>query len=62
LNCPILYGISRKSFIFKTFGLENRDEITKIYAQHLISKGTNILRVHDVKGHSDLIKYLEKIQ
>ena len=62
LNCPILYGISRKSFIFKTFGLENRDEITKIYAQHLITKGTNILRVHDVKGHSDLIKYLEKIQ
>lgn len=62
LNCPILYGISRKSFIFKTFGIENRDEITKIYAQHLISKGTNILRVHDVKSHADLIKYLDKIK
>lgn len=61
LNCPILYGISRKSFIFKTFGVEKRDEITKIYAQSLISKGVNILRVHDVKGHFELIKYLEKI-
>lgn len=62
LNCPILYGISRKSFIFKTFGLKNRDKITQIYAQHLISKGTNILRVHDVKSHADLIKYLDKIK
>lgn len=62
LNCPILYGISRKSFISKTFGLDNRDEITKIYAQHLMSKNVNILRVHDVKGHSDLLKYLEKIR
>lgn len=61
LNCPVLYGISRKSFIFKTFGTQNRDEITKVYAQYLISKNVNILRVHDVKGHSDLLKYLEKI-
>lgn len=61
LNCPILYGISRKSFISKTFEVENREEITKIYAQHLILKGVNILRVHDVKGHSDLLKYLKKI-
>lgn len=62
LNTPILYGISRKSFVSKTFGSENRDEITKIYAQHLISKGVNILRVHDVKGHSKLLQYLEKIR
>lgn len=61
LNCPILYGISRKSFISKTFGIDNRDEITKIYAQYLISKRVNILRVHDVKGHSDLLKYLKKL-
>lgn len=61
LNCPILYGISRKSFIFKTFGLENRDEITKVYSQSLVSKGVNILRVHDVKSHADLLKYLDKI-
>lgn len=61
LNCPILYGISRKSFIYKTFDIKNRDKISQIYAQHLISQGINILRVHDVKGHSDLIKYLSKI-
>lgn len=61
LNCPILYGISRKSFIYKTFGDVDRDELTKIYAQHLISKNVNILRVHDVKGHADLLTYLEKI-
>lgn len=62
LNTPILYGISRKSFISKTFGEESRDEITKIYAQHLISKGVNLLRVHDVKGHSKLLQCMEKIR
>jgi dihydropteroate synthase len=61
LNMPILYGISRKSFISKTFGEENRDEITKIYSQYLITKKVNIIRVHDVKGHTDLIKYMNKI-
>ncbi len=61
LNYPILYGISRKSFISKSFDIENRDNISKIYAQHLMAQGVNLLRVHDVKGHSDLIKYLSKI-
>lgn len=60
-DCPLLFGISRKSFISETFGEQNRDEITKIYSQHLMTKGINILRVHNVKIHSDLQKYLNKI-
>lgn len=61
LGSPVLFGISRKSFIFKTFGLENRDEITKIYSQYLASKKVNIIRVHDVKSHAELLKYLKPL-
>lgn len=61
LPYPVLYGVSRKSFISKTFGTENRDEITRIYAQDLMSKKINWLRVHDVKAHTDLKNYLSKI-
>ena len=61
LGYPVLFGISRKSFISKTFDIENRDEITRVYSQHLISKKVNILRVHDVKKHVDLKKYLSKL-
>ena len=61
LNYPILYGISRKSFLSKTFGLENRDKATKIFSEYLILNRVNILRVHDVKIHSDIRNYLSKI-
>ncbi len=61
LKYPILYGISRKSFISDTFDIQHRDEISAIYAQYLISKKVNLLRVHDVKAHNNLKKYLSKI-
>ena len=61
LNYPILYGISRKSFLSKTFGLENRDGATEIFSEYLILKGVNIIRVHDVKKHSVIKNYLSKI-
>ena len=60
LGYPVLYGISRKSFISKTFGEENRDEITKIYDQYLMGKNVNILRVHDVYGHKIIFDSLYK--
>lgn len=61
LNYPVLYGISRKSFISKTFGETNRDNITLLYDCCLMQKKVNILRVHDVKNHNFYRNYLSKI-
>jgi len=47
---PVLCGISRKSFIYKTLGktpLEINEETQKIHMK-LLKKGIKILRVHDV--------------
>lgn len=51
LNSPILMGISRKSFIYKTLQTtpENSLEATSYLHQIGLQKGANILRVHDVK-------------
>lgn len=63
LNTPILVGISRKSFISKSFELtkEELDEATLTYNTILITKGTNIIRVHDVKKHYKNISYISKL-
>ena len=61
LDYPVMFGISRKSFISKTFGLENRDKVTEIYSEYLILQGINILRVHDVTEHARMRDYLSKI-
>lgn len=49
---PILVGISRKSFIFKSLGkspLEIGEETEKFHLQ-VLQKGAKILRVHDVEA------------
>lgn len=63
LNCPILVGISRKSFISKSFELskDELDEATLTYNSFLVNKGVNIIRVHDVKNHKKNIDLLSKI-
>ncbi len=51
LGCPILMGMSRKSFIGKTAGLETSDRLIPSVALAVLSalKGASILRVHDVR-------------
>jgi len=51
LECPILAGPSRKSFIGKITGLsaENRLEGTAAAAGVCVEQGAHILRVHDVQ-------------
>lgn len=51
LNCPILVGPSRKSFIGKILGLpvEERLEGSLASLAVVILNGANIVRVHDVK-------------
>ena len=51
LGCPILVGISRKSMIYKLFGTSPDHALNGTTALNTIAltKGADILRVHDVK-------------
>lgn len=51
LNRPILSGLSRKSMIYKTLGSNAENALNGTTALHMVAltKGANILRVHDVK-------------
>lgn len=55
-NLPILVGLSRKSFIRKKYGVENSLEGTLEMNKLAIKKGAEIIRVHDIKEHINLIK------
>ena len=63
LGVPILMGVSRKSFIHKSFELpkDKLDDATLAYNSYLISKNINILRVHEVKKHKQFVNYLSKL-
>lgn len=52
LGCPILLGTSRKSVIGNTLNLpvEERLEGTAATVSLGIAKGTDVVRVHDVKA------------
>ena len=62
LNCPILIGSSRKSFIGKTLG-SNSNRLFGTAATIAISilKGAKIFRVHDVKQIQEVIAISEAI-
>ncbi|MGM0606901.1 MAG: dihydropteroate synthase [Candidatus Muiribacteriota bacterium] len=56
LGSPLLVGGSRKSFLKKTFNLENnyqKDMYTLLLSQKMYFEGVNFLRVHNMKLHSD---------
>ena len=61
LECPILAGISRKSFIQKTLGVSSEDTLVGTNVLHTIlsQKGANILRTHDVKETKQCLTLLE---
>jgi dihydropteroate synthase len=52
LNKPLLVGLSRKSMISKTLQIEPKDALngTTVINTLALSKGADILRVHDVKA------------
>jgi len=58
LNCPLLLGISRKSFIRKTPDLTADEVLNGTTAMHTIGlmNGATILRVHDVKEAVETIR------
>lgn len=61
---PILVGISRKSFISKTLNVDTDAALNGTTALHAIalSKGTHILRVHDVESAVQVVTLNEHLQ
>jgi dihydropteroate synthase len=61
LNLPVLAGLSRKSFIYKTLGETPGDALVGTTAMNTIAllNGADILRVHDVKEAVDCVKLVE---
>ena len=61
LDCPILVGISRKSMIYKVLDTDPKNSLNGTTSLNTISllKGANILRVHDVKEASEVVKLVD---
>jgi len=63
-DCPLLVGISRKSMIYKTLGIEATDSLngTSVLNTIALDKGARILRVHDVKEAVETVTLWEKVK
>lgn len=57
LERPILVGISRKSFIYKSLGLTPETSLPATQALHMaaLERGADILRVHDVPAAREVV-------
>ena len=64
LEVPMLVGVSRKSMIHKTLksNSENALNGTTVLNTFAITKGANILRVHDVKEAMECIELMKQLQ
>ncbi len=64
LDVPILTGISRKSMIYKTLETTADKALNGTSALHMVAleKGSNILRVHDVKEAKECILLYEALK
>jgi dihydropteroate synthase len=63
LGYPLLAGVSRKSMINKTLGISSSDALNGTSTLNTIAlmKGARILRVHDVKEASEVVKLTQKV-
>ena len=61
LYCPLLFGISRKSTIYKTLGITAEEALNGTTVLNTISlmNGASILRVHDVKEAVEAVKLFD---
>ncbi len=64
LELPILAGISRKSMIYKTLEITAEEALngTSVLNTMALTKGANILRVHDVKEAVECVKLYSQLQ
>jgi len=62
LDLPLLAGISRKSMVYKPLGLTANEALngTTVLNTIALTKGANILRVHDVKEALECVTLYEK--
>lgn len=62
LECPILVGLSRKSMIYKVLNTDPQQALNGTSVLHTIAllKGAHILRVHDVKECTEVIKLIKE--
>jgi dihydropteroate synthase len=62
LELPVLAGLSRKSMIYKSLGINQAEALTGTIALNTIAlmKGADILRVHDVKQAKQTIQLYTK--
>ncbi|WP_202615383.1 dihydropteroate synthase [Algoriphagus kandeliae] len=63
LGYPVLAGLSRKSMIYKLLGCGPEESLNGTTALHMfaLSKGANILRVHDVKEANETRKLFKQL-
>ena len=63
LELPLLVGISRKSMIYKTLDstIEKAMNGTTVLNTLALTKGANIIRVHDVKEAAECVTFFNKI-
>lgn len=63
MGMPVLAGLSRKSMIWKTLGIEPAESLTGTIALDSIAidRGADILRVHDVREAKETIKLLKQL-
>ena len=64
LDVPVLAGVSRKSFIYKTLGISPKEALNGTTSINTIAllKGASILRVHDVKEAVECVKLYENLK
>ena len=63
-GCPVLVGLSRKSFIGHVTGRAVNDRLAGTLTAHLMAlqRGARILRVHDVAEHTDMLRLYQAIE
>lgn len=63
LNKPMLMGLSRKSFIYKTLKMTPEECLPETSAMHMVALmgGSQILRVHDVAAAKNCITLFQKL-
>lgn len=64
IGFPLLVGVSRKSFMSKLLNKPSSELLAATLAINtlVISAGVDIIRVHDIREHDDVIKLLSRIE
>lgn len=64
LGLPLLVGISRKSMIYRTLGVDPEGSLngTSVLNTYSLMQGADILRVHDVRAAVECIELVERLK